>query len=119
MSPLEIGAVKCHGTATNYNDAMEAKAIVSLFAEEVPPCFSIKGALGHTSGAGSLMELCIAAECLRRRLVPPTCGYSEQGVDEPIPVSASVQPLLQQTMLCLSAGFGGINAAVVIKEHAL
>jgi 3-oxoacyl-[acyl-carrier-protein] synthase-1 len=112
-----IGAVKCHGTATKYNDAMEAKAIVSMFGEDVPPCFSIKGAIGHTSGAGSLIEILIAAECLKRRRVPPTCGYSIHGVDEAIPVSASPQQLSLQSMLCLSAGFGGINAAVVIREH--
>jgi 3-oxoacyl-[acyl-carrier-protein] synthase-1 len=115
MRASSVGAVKCHGTATNYNDAMEAKAIFSLFGEEIPPCFSIKGAIGHTSGAGSLLELCVAAECLRRRRVPPTCGYAEHGVDEPIPVSASAQQLFQQSILCLSAGFGGINAAVVLS----
>jgi 3-oxoacyl-[acyl-carrier-protein] synthase-1 len=116
ISPSAVGAVKCHGTATNYNDAMEAKAIFSLFGDEIPPCFSIKGAIGHTSGAGSLLEICVAAECLRRRRVPPTCGYSLHGVDEPVPVSASARHLSQQSMLCLSAGFGGINAAVVLAK---
>jgi 3-oxoacyl-[acyl-carrier-protein] synthase-1 len=117
MPPSAIGAVKCHGTATNYNDAMEAKAIFGLFGEKIPPCFSIKGAIGHTSGAGSLLEICVAAECLRRRRIPPTCGYSVHGVDEPVAVSASAQQLSQQSILCLSAGFGGINAAVVLREH--
>ncbi len=116
MPPADVGSVKCHGTATKYNDAMEAKALVSLFGDEIPPCFSVKGALGHTSGAGSLLEICIAAECLRRRLVPPTAGFSVLGVDEPIPVSASSQILRKNSALCLSAGFGGINAAVVLVE---
>jgi 3-oxoacyl-[acyl-carrier-protein] synthase I len=118
LRPADIGGIKCHGTATKYNDAMEAKAIVGLFGEAVPPCFSVKGALGHTSGAGSLVEILIAAECLRRRLVPPTAGFSILGVDEQIPVSASPQRLNANTMLCLSAGFGGINAAVVLTEAA-
>jgi 3-oxoacyl-[acyl-carrier-protein] synthase-1 len=117
MLPASIGAVKCHGTGTNYNDAMEAKAIFNLFGEEMPPCFSVKGAIGHTSGAGSLLEICIAAECLRRRRVPPTCGYTTHGVDEPVPVAASAALMSQQSVLCLSAGFGGINAAVVLAEH--
>jgi 3-oxoacyl-[acyl-carrier-protein] synthase I len=117
MLPAQIGGIKCHGTATKYNDAMEAKAITSLFGEEIPPCFSIKGAIGHTSGAGSLLEICVAAECLRRRLAPPTAGFSTLGVEEPVPVSASQQILLTNTMLCLSAGFGGINAAVVLSEE--
>lgn len=116
VHPPEVGGVKCHGTATNYNDAMEAKALFSLFGEDAPPCFSVKGAIGHTSGAGSLLEILIAAECLRRRLVPPTAGFATLGVDEKIPVSASPQQLRGNSMLCLSAGFGGINAAVVLEE---
>jgi len=119
MAPHAIGAVKCHGTATSYNDAMEAKAIASLFGKEIPPCFSIKGAIGHTSGAGSLLEIMVAAECLRRRKVPPTCGFETLGVDEQLPIYAAAQTLDRQSMLCLSAGFGGINAAVVLAEHAL
>jgi 3-oxoacyl-(acyl-carrier-protein) synthase len=118
MQPSDIGGVKCHGTATNYNDAMEAKALFSLFRTEIPPSFSVKGAIGHTSGAGSLVEILIAAECLRRRLAPPTAGFSELGVDEKIPVSASSQHLRGKSLLCLSAGFGGINAAVVLAEAA-
>jgi 3-oxoacyl-[acyl-carrier-protein] synthase I len=118
MRPEEIGGVKCHGTATNYNDAMEAKALFSLFGAEIPACFSVKGAIGHTSGAGSLVEILIAAECLRRRLAPPTAGFSDLGVDEKIPVSSSSQHLRGKSLLCLSAGFGGINAAVILAEAA-
>lgn len=116
MTPAAVGGIKCHGTATKYNDAMEAKAIFALFGEDVPPCFSVKGAIGHTSGAGSLVEICIAAECLRRRLSPPTAGFSALGVDEALPVSSSRQVLTGGSLLCLSAGFGGINAAVVLAE---
>jgi 3-oxoacyl-[acyl-carrier-protein] synthase-1 len=116
--PEKIGAIKCHGTATKYNDAMEAKAIFSLFGEKIPPCFSVKGAIGHTSGAGSLLEILIAAECIKRRLIPPTVGFQILGVEENIPVSSSSQHILSKTVLCLSAGFGGLNSAVVIMEHS-
>jgi 3-oxoacyl-[acyl-carrier-protein] synthase-1 len=116
LTPADIGGVKCHGTATKYNDAMEAKALVHLFGDEIPPCFSVKGAVGHASGAGSLMEICIASECLRRRLAPPTAGFLTLGVEEAIPVADARQVLKSNSMLCLSAGFGGINAAVVLTE---
>ncbi|HEX2958096.1 MAG TPA: beta-ketoacyl synthase N-terminal-like domain-containing protein [Chitinispirillaceae bacterium] len=111
-----IGAVKCHGTATAYNDAMEAKAIKSFFNDKIPPCFSLKGALGHTSGAGSLMEFLIAAHLLKLRIAPPTTGFYNHGVDEPVPISSSKQTITGDSMLCLSAGFGGLNSAVIIKD---
>jgi 3-oxoacyl-[acyl-carrier-protein] synthase-1 len=112
------GAVKCHGTATVYNDAMEAKAITALF-DRIPPIYSIKGAIGHTSGAGSLLEIMLAAEFLKKRKVPPTTGFEEPGVEEKIPVSSEIQEFCGNSVLCLSAGFGGLNAAVVLKEHGL
>lgn len=117
MEPDAVGGVKCHGTATVYNDAMEAKALTTLFGSSYPPCVSVKGALGHTSGGGSLLEALLAAEFLKRRTLPPTAGFRRLGVDEPLAVSASPQSLRQPSVLCLSAGFGGVNAALVLREE--
>jgi len=116
LEPGDIGAVKCHGTATNYNDAMEAKALYRLFGSTQPPACSVKGALGHTSGGGSLAELCIAAEFLRRKKLPPTPGFEMSGVEEPISVSTTEQQFSKNWLLCLSAGFGGVNSATIIGE---
>jgi 3-oxoacyl-[acyl-carrier-protein] synthase-1 len=117
LAPDTIGGVKCHGTATLYNDAMEAKALTLLFGENYPPCSSIKGAIGHLSGAGSLVEILIAAECIKRNMLPPTIGYANHGVDEPIPVSSKAQQLTVPRILCLAAGFGGLNSAVIVEEY--
>jgi 3-oxoacyl-(acyl-carrier-protein) synthase len=118
VEPEMVGAVKCHGTATPYNDAMEAKAIRSLFGDAAPPCFSTKGALGHMSGGGSLVETLVAAELLKLRVAPPTFGYQTHGVEESIPITRSSQQIAKPWILCLSAGFGGVNAAAVVGVHA-
>ena len=117
LTPEDIGAIKCHGTATNYNDAMEAKALFSCFKDNIPPCVSFKGAIGHTSGAGSLLEIAIAANLIKRKSLPPTIGFEYLGVDEPLPIRSSSQQFEKDSILCLSAGFGGLNAAIVIREH--
>lgn len=111
----KIGGVKCHGTATIYNDAMEAKALHLLFDQIYPPCVSFKGAIGHLSGASSFIELLIMGECLKRRILPPTIGYGPHGVDEDIPVSSLQQTISKPIGLCLSAGFGGVNSATIIE----
>jgi hypothetical protein len=116
VSALDIGGVKCHGTGTLYNDAMEAKALAALFHGSIPPCCSVKGAIGHISGAGSLLETLIAAQFLTRHVLAPTAGFSTLGVDEKIPISAEPQAFEGNALLCLSAGFGGINSATVLKE---
>jgi len=117
--PEPVGGVKCHGTATVYNDAMEAKALHTLFrGHPIPPVVSLKGALGHTSGGGSLLELLVAGRLLKERTLPGTVGFVNPGTDEPLPVAPTPQPLAGSSVLCLSAGFGGVNAAILLKEHA-
>lgn len=112
----DIAAVKCHGTSTNYNDAMEAKALYSLFQDNCPPAASLKGALGHMSGGGSLVETLIAAEILHKRLLPPTMGLTKCGVEEPIKVSPETQAIEGNKILCLSAGFGGLNSSIILEK---
>jgi 3-oxoacyl-[acyl-carrier-protein] synthase-1 len=116
MESNDIGAIKCHGTATSYNDAMEAHALASLFTSGIPPCSSIKGAIGHTSGAGSLLEMLTASQFLERHALPPTAGFQSLGVDENVPISNAQQTFEKNTVLCLAAGFGGINSAIVLEE---
>lgn len=116
ISPADIGAVKCHGTATPYNDAMESKALFSFFQQTCPPCVSIKGAIGHCSGGGSLIEVLIAAKALSNRIIPPTAGFRTLGVDEPIAISTEAQMFSLPSILCLSAGFGGVNSAIILRE---
>ena len=119
ITPDLIGAVKCHGTATPYNDAMEAKAVNLLFDNAPPPCFSVKGGIGHTSGAGSLIEILLSARFIRRRTAPPTIRFSEPDPEAVLPVTAGARIFSQPSMLCLSAGFGGLNAAAVLSEAAV
>lgn len=118
LTTEDIGFVKFHGTATPYNDAMEAKAMKNLFQEKIPPCFSFKGAIGHTSGAGALTELLLVGKILEQEIIPPTVGFQNLGVDEQLPISSKVQAYLphKKSALCLSAGFGGLNTAVVVSK---
>ncbi|MBN1980271.1 MAG: hypothetical protein JW795_01985, partial [Chitinivibrionales bacterium] len=117
IAPHQLGAVKCHGTATIYNDASEAKALHTLFHGAFPPCVSLKGALGHCSGGGCLMEIGLAAEFLKIRKIPPTVGFHELGVEENIAVSTTAQTLQFPSILCLSSGFGGLNSALILQEE--
>jgi len=110
----DIGAIKCHGTATPYNDAMEAKALNLVFGKNVPPMVSLKGAIGHLSGAGSLIEAIISAEFLKNGKIPPTLNFEEFEGEEKITIKNECQDIKGNSILCLSAGFGGLNAAVIL-----
>ncbi|MCC6465770.1 MAG: hypothetical protein IT463_10560, partial [Planctomycetes bacterium] len=43
LEPGAIRAVCAHGTATRYNDAMEARAFHAVFGNQPPPVFGVKG----------------------------------------------------------------------------
>ncbi|MDR0304019.1 MAG: hypothetical protein LBH98_04510 [Chitinispirillales bacterium] len=116
LSPKRICAIKCHGTATPYNDAMEAKALKLIFGDNIPPIVSLKGAIGHLSGAGSLIETIICAEFLKNGKIAPTLNFEEFEGEEKITISGECQNINGNHILCLSAGFGGLNAAVILGK---
>lgn len=117
LEPADIDMISLHGTATLYNDEMEAKAL-SVMGLQDKPCNSLKGNFGHTLGAAGLIEAAICMESLGRNQVLPTLGFNRIGV--PSPVHIVTQPLQTQLTHCLktASGFGGCNAAVVFSKEA-
>lgn len=112
LTPADIGFVSAHGTATLYNDEMEAKAL-HLAGLQDTPVNSFKGYYGHTLGAAGLIEAIIGIRALQQQLLVPTIGFEELGVSMPVNVSKVVEPRTMQHYLKTVSGFGGCNAAVV------
>src|SRR6185503_12810043 len=58
LRPEDVGFVNAHGTATTFNDRMEARALEAFFGARARalPVDSIKGAIGHTLGAAGALE---------------------------------------------------------------
>ena len=111
----EIGFISAHGTGTAYNDAMEIKAFQSVFKDKKIPVYSIKGGIGHTMGAAGLVESIIVLRALKERKVPPTVNLKDVDKDALGWVSPRKHSTAQnKTALLTNAGFGGINAALVL-----
>lgn len=115
LGPDDISFICAHGTATIYNDEMEAKAF-SLAKLETVPVNSLKGYFGHTLGAAGIIESIISIHSLEQKIVLPTAGYERSGVTENINICDKVQPINGDTFLKTASGFGGCNAAVVFKK---
>ena len=112
----EIGFISAHGTATIYNDEMEAKAF-SLAGLERVPVNSLKGYYGHTLGAAGLIESIISVESLAENIVIPTKGFERLGVSKDINVCSSLESRTMQYLLKTASGFGGCNAAMVFGKN--
>jgi 3-oxoacyl-[acyl-carrier-protein] synthase II len=95
---------------------MEMKAFKSVFTGRSVPTYSLKGGIGHTMGTAGLVDIIVAIETLRERIVPPTVNLRD--VDEEAAGWASPEPCQCESAVTLStnSGFGGINCAVVLSS---
>jgi 3-oxoacyl-[acyl-carrier-protein] synthase I len=116
VQAADIGFISAHGTATLFNDEMEAKAI-NLAGMQVVPVTSLKGYYGHTLGAAGLIESIIAVQSLKENLVIPTRGYEKLGVPLPVNVCNQLRDLPMTNCLKTASGFGGCNAAMVFSKQ--
>ena len=115
MAPSEIAFVCAHGTATSYNDRMEAIGLARALPGARPPLMSLKGAVGHSLAAAGAVEAAMTLEALRRGVCPPTVGARrvDPEIDADVVLDAP-RALAAGAGLSTSSGFGGINAAVIL-----
>jgi len=110
-----IGFISAHGTATVYNDEMEANAI-ALSGLQAAPLNSLKGYYGHTLGAAGLIESIISIQSLKEGFVLATPGFKDIGATQPVNVIAVPLNIKAGHFLKTASGFGGCNAAVVFGK---
>lgn len=111
----DIDFISAHGTATAYNDEMEANAI-ALSGLQPVPLNSLKGYYGHTLGAAGLIESIISIQSLKEGVVLPTPGFEQVGVTKAVNVVALPLHIKASHFLKTASGFGGCNAAVVFGK---
>lgn len=112
----DISFISAHGTATIFNDEMEAKAIGLAGMQQIP-VNSLKGYYGHTLGAAGLIESIISMRSLKDNLMIPTRGFENIGVSQAVNVCSSLYALSAQHFLKTASGFGGCNAAMVFSKQ--
>lgn len=119
LSADAVDAINAHGTGTPKNDPCETLAIKRLLgprAREVP-ISAAKSMLGHLISAAGAVEAAGAIACMRRGVVHPTIN-----LHEPDPAcDLDYVPLVarehhQSVVLSASYGFGGHNAAIVLRS---
>ncbi len=123
MKPEDIDYINLHGTSSPVGDRSEAKAIVDVFG---PHAYEInlsstKSMTGHLLGAAGALEAVLCVKTITDGVIPPTINH-EEGDDDP-----EVDPRLNftfnkaveknvDTVLSNTFGFGGHNAAVILKK---
>ncbi len=115
IAPGGIDMISAHGTATLYNDEMEAKAFAAA-GTAYAPVYSLKGYFGHTLGAAGILETAMLIESIRHRHTIQSAGFTVMGVEPSLLIVREPTPANIKTVLKTASGFGGCNAATVWGE---
>lgn len=118
LSPADVDYVNAHGTGTEQNDAMEARALRRALGTEAERVLvsASKGQLGHTLGAAGALEAAVTVLALEQGVAPPTAGLStpaDTGLRH-VMGKAVAAPL--RAALSCSFGFGGTGAVLVFER---
>lgn len=114
----QLAFVNSHGTATLYNDEMEAVAITRAGLSTIP-VNSLKGYYGHTMGAAGLLETIISMYAVNDGVILGTRGYETCGTSRPLILTQEHTKTDKQAFVKLLSGFGGCNATLLFKKGGL
>ncbi len=119
ITPGEVGYINAHGSSTPLNDPTETKALKDVFGEDAykMPVSGTKGYYGHALGASGAIETAISALAISREWLPPTVNLAvaDAACDLNF-LPGTGQDARVEHVLTNSFGFGGINAALVLRR---
>lgn len=110
-----ISFINAHGTATPYNDEMEAIAFDRSNLTDIP-VNSFKANFGHTLGAAGVIETLLSARSLENGFILPSLGFENLGVSVSLNIPTTVIQDDKPYCIKTASGFGGCNAAIVLKK---
>jgi 3-oxoacyl-[acyl-carrier-protein] synthase II len=121
IRPEQVNYINAHGTSTPYNDRLETLAIKKVFGEHARTLAvsSTKSMTGHLLGGAGGVEAGITALVLRDQMLPPTINLENPDPDcdlDYVPNQARKADV--EYALSNSFGFGGTNAALLMKRYA-
>jgi 3-oxoacyl-[acyl-carrier-protein] synthase I len=116
LQPSQVGLVVAHGNGTPNSDRSEARALAQVFGDDLPPVTGFKWAFGHLLAAAGLIDAVLAVTALRAGSVPGIAGLGAQDADAPaLPLQVAATRPRGDVALVLSRGFGGTNAACLLR----
>ena len=119
VAPEDVDYINAHGTSTPMNDACETAAIHAAFGPHAHKLMisSTKSMTGHLLGAAGAVEAIFTVKALQQSYVPATIGYQipDPACDLDI-VPNQGRSAAIRVGLSNSLGFGGHNAAIVLKK---
>ncbi len=118
VDPSEITYVNAHGTST-MADGIEVGAVERALGEGArnAAMSSTKSATGHLLGAAGAVEAIFTILAIRDQIAPPTINLDNPNVETVMDlVPHKARPMKIDVAMSNSFGFGGTNAALILKK---
>jgi len=119
IDPAQVGYINAHGTGTEVNDPMEARAIRKVFGAHTDriAVSSTKSMHGHALGAAAALEAAASVLGLYHKLLPPTANFTDLDPACELDVIANqARPAEPEYCLSNSFAFGGLNATLAFRS---
>ena len=120
LQPSDIDYVNAHGTSTPFNDKLETLALKRTFGDHARrlAISSTKSMTGHLLGAAGGLEAGISALSIHHQVAPPTINLESADPECDLDyVPHTARPMAIRHVLSNSFGFGGTNAALVLRRY--
>ncbi len=120
VSYKEIDYINAHGTSTQLNDLYETMAIKSVFKEKAPfiPISSAKSMTGHLLGGAGGVETVFTALTIYEGIIPPTINLNHPDEECDLDyVPKTARKTNVNMAMTNSFGFGGTNAALILRKY--
>ena len=116
----EPALISSHGTGTALNDAAEAAALRSVYADGLDrhTVIATKSAHGHLIGGAGAIEFVIGIKAVAARLAPPVLNFLGPDPHCDLPLALEPTPITHRALVSNSFAFGGLNAVLIGRVAA-
>ncbi len=118
VAPDEIELIDAHGSSSPLNDVTEARALHLAFGECVTriPVMATKGHHGHALGATGVWEAALTLLAMQAGRMPALANLDNVEPTCDLDLVRETRETGARLALSNSTGFGGINAALVLRS---
>ncbi|HET6991406.1 MAG TPA: beta-ketoacyl-ACP synthase II [Bacteroidia bacterium] len=122
LQASDIDYINTHGTSTPLGDIAELKAIEKIFGEQAfkMNISATKSMTGHLLGAAGAIEAMATILAVKNNIIPPTINHftDDPDIDARFNLTfGKAQHREVRAAISNTFGFGGHNAAVVVRKY--
>jgi 3-oxoacyl-[acyl-carrier-protein] synthase II len=118
VAPDEVELYNAHGSSSQLNDLTETRSLKRAFGSAATrlPVTASKGQHGHALGASGAWETALSLLAMHERRVPRIVNLESADPACDLDFVREQRALAPRVVLTNSTGFGGINAALVLRR---